>query len=152
MRAHRIAAVVGLVILTGCGGARESRLNPINWFTGERVETLVPRELNEFDDNRPRVAQIMSLRAEQSAGGAIVTAVGLPQAQGFYEAELVPVPSERADVLDLEFRIVPPRSAVRQGTQASREVVVASFLTSQDLAGITTIRVLGTQNARSVRR
>lgn len=152
MRRQSIAAVGILIILAGCGSIRESRVNPLNWFGPDRGETLTPQEISDAEDNRPRVDQVVSVRVEQVAGGAIVNAVGLPQAQGFYEAELVRIPNEANGVMDLEFRIIPPRQATRVSTQASREVTVGSFLSTQDLAGITSIRVLGARNARSVRR
>lgn len=152
MRRQSIAAFGILVILAGCGSVRDSRINPFNWFGPDRGETLTPKEIADKQDARPRVDQVVSLRAEQVTGGAIVNAVGLPLTQGFYSAELVQIPSDQRGVLDLEFRIVPPQRAIRQGTQASREVTVAKLLTSQDLAGVTTIRVLGARNVRSVRR
>ena len=151
MTRHTVSAFAILAVLAGCGSIRESRVNPMNWFGKDRAETVEVAP-DPDADNRPRIDQVVSLRAEQVAGGAIVHAVGLPQTQGYYEAELVRIPSDQAGVFDMGFRIVPPQNPTRQGTQASREVIVAKFLSDQDLAGISRIRVQGARNARTIRR
>jgi hypothetical protein len=151
MTRHTISAFAILAVLAGCGTIRESRVNPFNWFGKDRVETITEAP-DENADNRPRVDQVVTLRAEQVAGGAIVRAVGLPQTQGYYDASLVPVATDDRGVLNLEFRIIPPLTPTRQGTQSSREVSAALFVSNQDMAGITRIRVQGTRNARTVRR
>jgi len=149
MTRQTISAVAILALVAGCGSIRDSRVNPMNWFGKDRSAKVEP-VTNEAADLRPQIDQVVSLRAEQVAGGAIVHAVGLPQTQGFYEAELVEIPTDEAGILDLGFRILPPQTPTRQGSQASREVIVAKFLSNQDLAGVTRIRVQGARNARIV--
>ena len=152
MTRHTIAALSILAVLAGCGAIRDSRVNPFNWFGKDRVETVDADAQYESQDNRPRVDQVVSVKVEQVTGGAILRAVGLPQTQGYYEAELVQLQSETRGLLDFGFRIVPPQQVIRQGTTASREVTVAKFLSTQDLNGVSRIRVQAARNARSVRR
>ena len=144
----RIAALAALVALTGCGiGA--SRLNPFNWFGGDAA---VPVAAARPAEARPVVDRIVSLDIAQTRSGAIVSAVGLPPTQGWWEAELVPVPSPDPSVLLLDFRILPPPAERRVGTQPSREVLAGLVLSSQDLAPYRTITVQGRLDARSVAR
>ncbi len=146
----RIAAVAAVAALAGCG-IGQSRLNPFNWFGGSRevpVETVAARA----QDARPVVDQVVSLEIAPTRSGAIVSAVGLPPVQGFWEADLVRAPSDDPGVLVLDFRILPPPVATRVGTQPSREVLAGLVLSTQDLAPYRTIVVRGVRNARSVAR
>ncbi|WGH78769.1 hypothetical protein [Jannaschia ovalis] len=144
----RIAAAAALLALVGCG-LGQTRLNPLNWFgrdSSERIEAAaaVP--------TRPVVDQVVSLSAAPMPGGAIISTVGLPPTQGFWEAQLVRLPTEAPGTLLLEFRILPPIEPKPAGTQPSREVLAGTFISDQDLAGIRTITVQGRQNRRSIRR
>ena len=142
-----IVAAAGLVSACGLGG---SRLNPFNWFGGER-EVRVAAPVAEAGPRIPLVDQVVSLKAERAPGGAIVSAVGLPPTQGFWEAELAPVSNEGGVYL-LEFRLLPPVTPQRVGTQPSREVLAGTFLSDQTLAGVRTIAVQAARNRRSVSR
>ncbi|WP_281825489.1 hypothetical protein [Jannaschia rubra] len=140
----RIGAVLAVVALAGCG---QSRLNPLTWFgpsSEERIDTA--RATAGF----PVVEQVVSLEASPTPSGLIVSTVGLPTTQGFWEAELVRVPSPDPSVLVMDFRILPPVAPQPAGTQPSREVVAGRMLTRQDLAGIRTIVVQGRANRRSI--
>lgn len=141
---------LGALVLTiaGCG-LGQSRLNPLTWFGRDSSEAIdaaraTPRE--------PVIDQVLSLTVDPTPGGAIVSTVGLPPTQGFWEAELVQVPTDDATTLLFDFRILPPLEPRRTGTQPSREVLAGTILSNQDLAGIRTIAVQGAQNRRSVRR
>ncbi|MEM9796982.1 MAG: hypothetical protein AAF919_10845 [Pseudomonadota bacterium] len=144
----RVGAVTALLALAGCGVER-SRINPLNWFGRDSSETI---EVARATVSEPVVEQVVSLTVDPTFGGAIVSAVGLPPTQGFWEAELVPVPSDDPAVLLLEFRILPPEEPRRVGTQPSREVLAGTAFSRQDLAGIRTVTVRGLQNQRSVSR
>lgn len=144
----RIGAVLALAALAGCG-VGQSRLNPLNWFGSARE---VPVEVARAADARPVVDQVVSLDVAQTRSGAIVSAVGLPPTQGFWEADLVPVPSGDPSVLLLDFRILPPPAPNRVGTQPSREVLAGATFSTQDLAGIRSIAVQGARNRRVVAR
>ena len=138
----RIAAAGALLALVGCG-LGQTRLNPLNWFgrdSSERIESAAAAV-----PTRP-------VSAAPMPGGAIISTVGLPPTQGFWEAQLVRLPTEAPGTLLLEFRILPPIEPKPAGTQPSREVLAGTFISDQDLAGIRTITVQGRQNRRSIRR
>jgi len=152
LRPRSLGMLVLVLALASCGTIRDSRINPFNWFGRDRAVAVVT------PDATPRTAplapQVLSLRVDRLPGGAIVTAVALPPTQGFWDAELVALNDGRPErgVLRYEFRLKPPPSPQRVSTQVSREVVVATSLTDQQLAGVGTIEVIGATNRRSVRR
>ncbi len=144
--------VVAVAMVSACGRVAESRFNPLNWFGGDR-ETRDVAPATEASDPRPVVDQVIQLSVDEAPGGAVVRAVGLPATQGHWAAALVPEARQTLPgVLTFTFRIVPPASATRISTQQSREVVAATFLSDQSLAGVREIRVLGARASRSVRR
>jgi len=162
--------LVTSLFLAGCGGWRDSRLNPGNWFGKSRSERVVtPEETNplipqnrtgmfsrpEREDVSVPIAQVTELRVEPTTTGAIVYAEGVAARQGPYEVELRPVttPEDEAEgTLSLSFRVVYPEAATPVGTEFSRKVHVAYSMTTQEIRDIRTIRVLGRDNARSTRR
>lgn len=154
LRRPLILAVVTAVGLSGCGRLAESRVNPFNWFGNDRAEQVEPLVdgLVDSPDRRPLVQDVTQLVAEPVTGGAIVRATGVPNTQGYFDAELVEVETDDPNVLTYEFRVIPPRETKPQGTQISREIVVGQFASTQKLQGVRTIRVLGSKTARSVRR
>lgn len=139
-------------ILAGCGGASDSRLNPLNWFG--RSETV---EIASQGTTTPRanlIAQVVTLRAESVPGGAILQATGVAPRQGFYGGELVPLAGEvpQKGVLAYEFRISNPLGDTLVGPAHSREVLVGRFVSEQTLQGVRQIRVNGATNGLVVRR
>ncbi|MGB3555459.1 MAG: hypothetical protein WBA25_12560 [Jannaschia sp.] len=144
----RIGTALAVLALVGCG-VGQSRLNPLNWFGSSTSEEIaVARAVA----TQPVIDQVVSLDVAPTPGGAIVSTVGLPPTQGFWEAQLVRLPTEDASVFLLEFRILPPLERLPSGTQPSREVLAGAVLTNGDLAGIRTIAVQGARNRLSVRR
>lgn len=141
----RIGAVLGVAALAGCGFG-ESRFNPF------RTDAPDARREDAPIPGAALVDQVVSLEVAPTTGGAIVSAVGLPPTQGFWEAELVRRPSATPGTMLLEFRILPPLEPRRPGTQPSREVLAGGFYSTQDLSGIAAIAVQGATNARSVSR
>lgn len=147
--------------VTGCARLAESRLNPLNWFGGSQpvaaaaqvpTRPLIPEgALAAVADTRQPIAEIAAMAVERTPGGAIVRATGLAPTQGWYNAQLVPVAAE-AGVLAFEFRVEPPPGYEAEGSPATRTITVARALDAADLAGVTTIRVIGAQNARESRR
>ncbi len=137
--------------LAACGGMRDSKLNPFNWF-GRSQETEKVALPEAPRDPRALVQQVIGLAVEEVPGGAIVRATGLPPTQGYWQAELVPQPVDETGRLVLEFRVFPPVETMRAGTQPSREVVVALYLSNYKLEAIREIVVQGEANARSARR
>lgn len=146
----KLAAGVILLAVAGCGSVSESRLNPFGWFGRDRSEDLADAARAETE--APVIDQVLSLSVDATPGGAIVSTVGLPPTQGFWEAELVRVPTEDPSVMLFDFRILPPLEPRPAGTQPSREVLAGTILSNQDLNGIRTIAVQGQRNRRSVRR
>lgn len=152
MRISLTLALTAVMVLTSCGGIRESRLNPLNWFGGSREaqadEFGVPAKI----EARPLVDQVVSMSIEQTPYGAIVRATGLSPSQGYYDAELVARPLDENGVLVYDFRMMPPPGPTPAGAPRTREVTVAAHLSKIKLASISEIVVQGAQNARSSRR
>ncbi|MCC6006805.1 MAG: hypothetical protein JJU40_03915 [Rhodobacteraceae bacterium] len=151
-RALALAVALSLV-LGGCAGLRDSRLNPFNWFGGER-ESRVAASTAEVGDPRMLVPQVLSLGVDRIASGAVINAMGLPPTQGHWDAELVALNAGRPvnGTLSFEFRLSPPPGPTRAGTQRSREVLAGTFVSTQRLEGVRQIEVIAGQNRRSVRR
>ncbi len=151
MGTRALLLIMVLATAAGCGRIAESRLNPFNWFGGDReIQTTAP-EVRVAVDPRPLVDQVVSVSIEQAPGGAILRAIGLPPTQGHWGAALVP-DNARPGILVYQFRLVPPPTRTRVSTPQSRQVIVAAFVSDQTLAGIREIQVLGAQSSRAVRR
>ncbi|GGE43545.1 hypothetical protein [Actibacterium pelagium] len=147
-----LLAVLSIVLVTS---ACSSRLNPLNWFGRDKEVKVVVQEVpGGIIDSRPLIAQIQSVRVDRAPGGAIVNTVGLTQWQGYWQPALIAenrgVPVD--GVLTIQFRVAEPLTNQIQGTQASREIAAAMFLTDQELSGVRSIVIRGANNARSVRR
>ena len=147
MIARILILSVVAISLAGCA----TRLNPFNWFGGDREERVTAPEVVEIIDNRQLAGEVLSLRADALPGGAIINAIGLPPTQGYWEADLVET-SREGGTLTMEFRIFPPVTPSAEGSQRSREVLAGHYMSTQDLDGIRTIVVQGQNNRRSIRR
>lgn len=151
MAGRAVLITMILVAATGCSRIADSALNPFNWFgQDEEISTVVVSEADL--DPRPVVSQVISVSVEQTPDGAILRAVGLPPTQGHWAGELVEIDGDNPNVLTYQFRLAPPPAPTRVSTQASREVVVGTFISEQALARTREIQVLGAQSSRSVRR
>ena len=152
MRLPLITALVATLALTACGFG-QSRLNPLNWFGRSAPAQTVALVTTAPADPRPLVAQVLTMSIEPYPGGALVRATGLPPTtQGFWDAELVPLPVDESGTLVLEFHIFPPLARAGVVNQQSREVTVAYSLSNIKLDGISQIIVQGAGNARASRR
>jgi hypothetical protein len=156
-RLGRAGLILGVaLVLSGCGGFRDSRLNPFNWFGRSKAgPDLVSSEAGYLaNDPRQLVASVTELVVTPTTGGAIINVVGLPPTQGWWDAELVaenfgdPVDG----VMTYRFVVFPPPSATRSSTPQSRQVTAGAFLTDIDLQSISEIVVLAETNSRSSRR
>jgi hypothetical protein len=161
MKSPLLATLVLSLTLAGCSSARESRLNPFNWFgTSRSVSTLVPAGGFGFDpaDRRVLVDQVTQLEINRTPGGAILVATGLPQTQGWWDAELIAENDGQPvnGVLRLRFVVAEPTPgtpvASRVSSPQSREVTAALFLSEFKLAEVRQILVTGLGNARTVSR
>lgn len=152
MPVSRRLVVLGLgLTLAGCGGLRDSRLNPFNWFRrSEPRETIVLP--GEEADSRPLVDTVLSMAVEPIPGGAVVRARGVTPTQGWWEAELVARDVGDDGVLVYEFRLLPPKGRTDVNTQRSREIDVAIYISDIKLQSVREIVVQGASNARSAQR
>jgi hypothetical protein len=152
MRLTLPALLICATALTACGGFRESRLNPLNWFG--RAQPVATTLVNPADatDPRPLIQQVLDLTVEPIDNGAIVRAKGLPPTQGWWEAELVPQEIDAEGTLVLDFRVIPPKTPQRTSTQFSREITAAHHLDSYDLAKVRRIVVRAELNALTAGR
>ena len=147
-----ILAVMAISLTVGaCGRVAESRFNPFNWFGRESVET-VAANADVTTDGRQLVDQVTELAVDQTPGGAIIRAVGLPPVQGFWDAELVRVNSADPSLAVYEFRVLPPLKRRAQSTTQSREIIAGAALSNRQLASIRGIVVRGQRSQRTVSR
>lgn len=145
----RAVLVVSVILsLAAC----ESRINPFNWFGGDREQRVRvdPDDPGraEILDSRFLVAEIIQLSVEQTTSGAIVRATGVAPSQGYFDAELVLVESTETTVV-YDFRVASP---IGNATAGLQEISVGAELTVGELAGIRTITVIAQSNRRSVER
>jgi hypothetical protein len=154
MTSRLILALACTLILAGCGGFRESRLNPFNWFGRSRAVEAPVVDTTVAQDGRQLVADVIEMQVDPLPGGAIVRAEGRAPTQGYWDAELVLREGPDADPANpvYDFRIFPPVTPAATSTPQSRQVAVALYLSDVQLARITGITVQGANNARAVQR
>lgn len=147
LRRRYFIALAGVAALAGC----ETRLNPFNWFgRAQPSATIEPVQVQL--DPRPLVPQVTQLEVEPDPAGAIVRATGLPPRQGWYDGRLIRVPNTEPGVLAYQFRAWAPSYQTLVSTPRSRELHVATFVSSDTLAGVREIRVSGQLNTLVSRR
>ncbi len=161
------------LILAGCSGWSNSRVNPANWFRAKTptpastpaeggANPLMPASTGSNllarpapEDRSVPIARVTVLRVEPTPSGAIVYAEGVAERQGPYQTELRPIPpaeGDRKNTLSLSFRVVYPVNPTDVGNERSRTVHEALTLSRKELAGIRTIRVTGQENTLQTRR
>jgi len=170
MRKSLALILAGTLIVAGCGGWRDSRVNPGNWFgksssapvtvaDTEVTNPLLPDQgrksifarADEEDLSVP-VATISDLRIEPTPNGAIIHATGIASRQGAHEVELRLVPEAAENTLEYTLHVLYPVDPTPSGSAHSRTVQAAVTISEQSLRGIRTIRVSGAENARETRR
>lgn len=166
MRKPFTALLISSLLLTGCGG---SSLNPLNWFgrgqpvpvVAEGANPLIPAKRSGSFFRRGEkvytgvpIHRVTTLKIERVPGGALVRATGVAQVQGQYDVALVSTNNDQPvnGVLTYEFRAEMPKRRLVQGSEWSRTVTIATFLTDNELDGVRSINVVGAQNALSARR
>ncbi|SLN16931.1 hypothetical protein ROA7450_00497 [Roseovarius albus] len=171
MRILLCGVLLSSIALAGCGGKSKttsvqtsgtSSVNPLinpdkksdlqpakNTSTVQR-SGLFKKKIKVIPYQGIPVAQIKSVEVNDTAGGAILLATGLPTQQGSFDVRLIRTNAEPG-VLHYTLNAVQP-ATTPQGTQRSREIQAALFLSNQDLQGINTIRVSGTANSVRARR
>lgn len=165
MTARFLCVLIATLMLSSCGGWRDSAANPRNWFNGDRA-VEVPKDANPLlppqsssilgdadEDLSVMISVVQSMVVEQTPSGAIVRAQGLADRQGAYQVELRRDEDAEPDgVMAFEFRVVYPPKSTRVGPEATRQVRAAASVSRQDLQSISVIRVIGAENARETRR
>jgi hypothetical protein len=170
MRTSIALLIAASVTVSACGGWKDSRANPRNWFGGSEevelnldaaaaVNPLLPAEEQSSVFARPEavdesvlVASITGLRVERTSTGAIIYAEGLAAREGAYNVRLRPIPDAAEGTLAFQFRADYPVSQTSAGSEATRTVRAAYSLSDAGLDGIRTIRVESAQNAQETRR
>jgi hypothetical protein len=149
MRIPLTAALIAMTALSACGGFRDSKINPLNWFGRSQPEAQANVATQAPVDQRPLVAQVLLVKVERSSTGAIVRATGLPPSQGWWDAELVALPIDENGVLTLEFHVFPPLTQTSVVNQPSREITAAYAISAFKLNSVTKVIVQGANNALS---
>lgn len=157
--------LIAALVVTSCGRVRESRLNPFNWFgnaesrelvaAGER-NPLIPRRSalapSEKKDTRTPIGRVTLLRIEKVPTGAVIRAEGISDRQGAHELALRQVEGEEVPEGTLRYAFVAYQPPFTVGTEASRRVVAATKLSTQDLLNVRRIEVVGANNVMTARR
>ncbi|MGR3759170.1 hypothetical protein ACUXV3_03420 [Roseobacteraceae bacterium NS-SX3] len=169
MRTPIAFLLAGSVVLASCGGWRDSRVNPRNWFgqsqpvaaeasSGE-VNPLIPRKTGpglfsrpEAEDTSVLISSVTGMRIERTPSGAIIYAEGLASRLGAHDVELRQSDTAEAGTLEYEFRAVYPVRPTAVGSEFSRTLRAAASVSAQDLSGVSLIRVKAAANARESRR
>jgi hypothetical protein len=148
---RRLFALSLVAAAAGCGRIGQSKLNPFNWFrrSEPRERIVLPAK---GADQRELVAAVVSMSVEPMPGGAIVRARGETPTQGWWEAELVPLPVSEDGVLVYEFRLSPPKTRTDVNTPQSRQLDAAIYISDYKLGAVREIVVQGATNARVSRR
>jgi hypothetical protein len=145
----RVALILSVTLsLAAC----DSRINPLNWFGGDR-EQRVTIENDATGrpvvvDGRILVSELIQLSVEQTTSGAIIRATGVVPVQGYYDAELVLIERTASSVV-YEFRVEQPLDNAIAGIQ---QISVGTELSVGELAGVRSITVIAATNRRSVAR
>ncbi len=160
MRNGVIVVCAAGLALSGCSRISESRFNPLNWFGAARSEavvtapaSLIPERGGRVTvDQRGAIDQIVGVELSRTISGGLLTATGVDQSVGGFNAELVLI-SREAGTLTYEMRIERSgQDAGTTGSPAARTTTAAVVLSAQDLAGVRRITVQGASSAMSVTR
>lgn len=146
-----LALIALSLVLAGCSGVRNSRMNPLNWF-GNSTEQSQLGPITLETDNRALVPSVAAMSIERTSTGALVRAEAQMPGQGWWDAALIAENQGRPvnGVLTYRFVAAAPRGPV-PGTRP-QTLVVATPVSEYLLEEITTIVVQGATNSRSARR
>ena len=155
MKAPLAALLIASLAVSGCGGLRESRMNPRNWFGHSRsAERPDLGQTSAVVDNRPLVPAVSEMSIERTSSGAIVRAEAVMPSAGWWDAALVPEDFGRPHdgVLTFRFVAAAPRTPTPETNPAARTLVAAFALTQAQLDTTAEIVVVGETNSRRARR
>lgn len=146
-------ALCAVLAVSGCA----SRFNPLNWWgngaAGPADVTASPETSVTLSETTalPLIAQLSKAQVVSIPGGRLISATGIAAAQQYHSAELVQVASDEAGTLVFDFVALPPDRQTRVGSAASREITVATKLTTQALSGVRRIQIRSAGNASTLR-
>ncbi|MDT8326175.1 MAG: hypothetical protein RQ750_02145 [Roseovarius sp.] len=172
MRILLALTMVSSMLLAGCGGLRDSRANPANWFgksqsrpvaatPSETVNPLIPeKEESIFRRNKAEVYlgtpidQIAEMKIERTSDGAIIRVIGRSLRQGAFDVRLVPDTKDGRPVNGvLSYRLLALQPGNQpQGSERARTVQAAVFVSTQTLEQARTITVSGARNTQTSTR
>lgn len=155
MKAPLAILVIASLALAGCGGVRQSRLNPMNWFGESRAEARSSLgQTSSMIDNRPLVPQVSAMTIERTSSGALVRAEAVMPSAGWWDPSLEAENFGRPQngVLTFRFVAAAPRSPVAVPGEGARTITAVVALTQAQLDTTAEIVVLGAQNSRRARR
>ncbi|MFU8777312.1 MAG: hypothetical protein ACNA7M_06545 [Roseovarius sp.] len=172
MQRRVFLSLVAMSALAGCGGYRQSRANPRNWFGRSRsrakptaqapeiTNPLIPnRDDAVFRGRRQRiyegtpVDQVTRMVIERTSDGAIVRVEGVTLRQGAFDVRLISETDREPvnGVLELRLMAMQPENQP-QGSERARTVLAAVFVSNQKLDRAKEIRVIGGRNEQVSRR
>lgn len=165
-----ILLMVAALTLSGCGGFRDSGLNPFNWFGGgsrsaagdttentEATNALIPQR--SIFSSRPAdttyrgvaVAAVDTVSVDALPGGVIIRASGRADRLGAYDIRLTEESRENG-VLTLALKALFDPVYNVAGTPAGRRLDAGLRYSRQDLRDIRTVRVISANNSVATRR
>ena len=145
---------------------RDSKMNPGNWFGGGKTQRaqvaaeantnpLIPERSDSIFRRRSDaetyagtpIQHIEALTVERNLTGAIVHATGVSLRQGAYDVRLSPENKGKPvdGVLTYTMKAV-QRLDTPQGTERTRRVEAAQFVSNQTLGSVRQVRVVGATN------
>jgi len=155
MKAPLTLLLVATLAVSACGGLRESRLNPRNWF-GSSTEDARPElgPSSDVIDGRPLVPAVTAMTIESTSSGAIVRAEAVMPSAGWWDAQLLPENYGRpvGGVLTFRFVAAAPVTPAPGPTEATRTITAVVALTQAQLDTASEIVVVGETNSRRSRR
>lgn len=170
MRTILILTVASALMVSGCSGWRDARVNPSNWFGGSRsapVQTdlganpnpLIPERRSILQRDRSEtydgtlVAEITELAVEPTSTGAIVRVTGVTERQGAFDVRLInDNDGEPVDgILQFSLQALQPQQQ-GIGTTTSRTVRAGAYVSNHALDRTTQVEVQGARNSLTTRR
>lgn len=172
MQRRVFLSLVAMSALAGCGGYRQSRANPRNWFgrstprrraveaTPENTNPLIPQQEDTiFRRNRKRpydgtpVDQVKSMVIERTSDGGIIRVEGVTLRQGAFDVRLISATNNEPVNGVLEFRLMAVQNDTEpQGSERARTVLSGVFISNQTLERASEVRVIGARNEQVSRR
>ncbi|MBN8293213.1 hypothetical protein JI664_14655 [Rhodobacter sp. NTK016B] len=148
--------LIASLSVAGCGGLRDSRMNPRNWFGSSSEEAARPElgETSNVADFRPLVPQVTGLTIERTSSGAIIRADAVMPSAGWWDPQLVAENFGRPQggVLTFRFVAAAPRTPVAAPSAAARTISAVYAMTQAQLDTTVEVVVVGETNSRRARR